>query len=337
MDANKLHQYIDFWPSRIVLSAVELKLFPELGQPVLGAELAQRLNLDERATLLLLNALTALGLLLKSNGSYCVVPELRSALTPGEGCILPAMEHRAVLWRRWSNLSDVVRNGGSTEELYEKDERPIEEVRSFIGAMAVAGRPSAIEAVAALDFDGVGKLLDIGGGPGVYAMEFLKAAPDLQAVILDLPRVCDIARENLAGTEYGARVGFAEGEALTIADDDVLEHSPGGYDMVFTSNLIHSMDEGRVQELLRRCVRWCAPGGRVVVKDFLLDETRTKPPEAAVFAINMLVNNAGRSYTWSEVEHWIRNALQGYSSGSSEIKRIELPDGRSGMVVATRG
>lgn len=337
MDPTELTRLADFWPARIILSAVELNLFPELEQPAQGAELARRLKLDERAALLLLDALTALGMLEKSSGSYSVVPELREALLPGEGCILPSLRHRAVLWHRWSALTGVVRSGTSTEELYEQDQRPLEEVRSFIAAMAVSGRPSAKQVAAALDLDGVDSLLDIGGGPGVYVREFLGAVPGLRATILDLPRVCGIARENVAGTEYADRVEFAEGEALTIGDDAVLKHSPGGYGMVLASNLIHSMDEGRVRELLRRAVRWCAPGGRVVIKDFLLDDTRTSPASAALFSINMLVNNAGRSYAWSEVERWLAEALDGCGAGASELKRIELPDGRSGMVVAQKG
>ncbi|HES57824.1 MAG TPA: methyltransferase domain-containing protein [Firmicutes bacterium] len=337
MDASKLTLLADFWPARIILSAVELELFPKLAQPAQGAELARRLELDERATVLLLDALTALGVLEKSSGSYGIAPGLRNALLPGEDCILPSLRHRAVLWHRWSALTEVVTSGTSTEELYEKDQRPLEEVRSFIAAMAVSGRPSAGQAAAALDLVGVESLLDIGGGPGVYAREFLGTMPGLRVTILDLPRVCDIARENLSGTDYADRVEFAEGEALTIGDDMVLAHSPGGYGMVLASNLIHSMEEERVRELLRRAVRWCAPGGSVVIKDFFLDDTRTSPASAALFSINMLVNNAGRSYAWSEVERWLGEALDGCGVGGGKLQRIELPDGRSGMVVATKG
>ena len=307
-----------------------------VAEPATAAEVATARATDQRATRLLLDALVGLGILELADERYAIVPTLRAALQEGPQSILPMLRHRSDLWKAWSKLSEVVRTGVPALDPYERDERPDGQVQRFIAAMDVAARKSAPGTVAALDQTGATNLLDIGGGPGTYAAAFCKAWPQLRVVILDLPRVCEIARQNLAGTEHQDRVGFVAGEARTVEDEPVLAQSGGaGFDLVFGSNLIHSMDPDQVQVLLGRMASWTKPGGRVVVKDFFLDDPRTAPASAALFAINMLVNTpGGRSYTWSEVERWLAAA----APGSAE--RIELPGGTSGMVVhrlASRG
>jgi hypothetical protein len=117
----------------------------------------------------------------------------------------------------------------------------------------------------------------------------------------------------------------------------VLAASGGdGYEVVFTSNLIHSMDEEQVRVLLARMLAWTRPCGRVVVKDFLLNDEKTEPAQGVVFAINMLVNtHGGRSYSFGEVEDWLTAAARdGGITGSME--RVHLPESNSGMVVLSR-
>ncbi len=73
--------------------------------------------------------------------------------------------------------------------------------------------------------------------------------------------------------------------------------------------------------LLRRCREALAPGGRVVVHEFLLNEAMTSPLPGAIFAINMLVNTtAGRTYTAGEIASWQKRA------GFQEITTIPIED-----------
>jgi predicted O-methyltransferase YrrM len=340
MKLQEVMQLADFWPGRILLTAVELGVFHQMAGAATVEELAIRCQASERGMQRVLDALAAIGILDKASSSgssaatYEVAAELRPYLLPGPQCVVDSIRHRAVLWRNWSKLTEVVRTGQPAVDPYENDERPDEDVRSFIGAMAVGARTHAPLAIAALDLAGVRTVLDIGGGPGVYAAEFCKASPEIRATILDFPRVCEIARENLAGTPYAERVGFVTGEARTVDHEAVMAASGGhGFDLVFSSSLIHSMDPQQVQTLLTRKVGWCAPGGRVVVKDFFMQENRIEPAGGAVFAINMLVNTpGGGTYTWTEGEEWLRGACESQGKTAAAIERIELEDGRSGML-----
>jgi ubiquinone/menaquinone biosynthesis C-methylase UbiE len=204
--------------------------------------------------------------------------------------------------------------------------------------MAVGGKRQADETVARLNLDGVGRVIDIGGGPGIYAAAFAKALPDAEVFVLDQPDVEAIATEFIGDLIATGRVKYISGDALAIDDEKVIGRDGSGkYDIVFMSNLIHAMSPEQVKEVIARSVRWCRPGGRFICKDFFLDDTRTKPPRAALFAINMLVGTpGGNSYTWTEIESWlgkIRNA-EG-KPAVTEGARVVLSDGYSGMIVAT--
>jgi len=338
MNADELIEMVDFWPARIILSAVELELFQHLAAPATVESIAAKVQTNPRATLRLLDALSALGVLDKHDETYEIAPGLKPALLPGPNCILPSFQHRAVLWGSWSKLNDVVRTGLPAVEPYEDDERPDADVQSFIGAMAVGARNTAPATVAALDMSGVQTVLDIGGGPGVYAMVFCKAAPRAAVTILDLPRVCEIARANLAGTAYAGRVGFVAGEVRSVDSGAVLESSGGeGFDLVFMSSLIHSMGPGQIAELFMRALGWTCPGGCVVVKDLFLDDARTSPARAAVFSINMLVNTPeGASYTWRECEEMLVAAASTTGIACATPERIVLGDGVNGMLLLRR-
>jgi len=333
-------QLADFWPGRILLSAVELDIFQALAESATAGEIAAQRQVSERGITRLLNALAALEILDKApagdsgEATYKVTAALRPYLLAGPQNVLASLKHRAVLWRSWSQLTEVVRTGQPAVDPYENDERPDEDVRSFIGAMAVGARAHAPLAIAALDLTGVRTVLDIGGGPGVYAAEFCKASREIRATLLDFPRVCEIARENLAATPYAKRVGFVTGEARTVDHEAVLAASGGqGFDLVFSSSLIHSMSPEQVVMLLKRKVAWCAPEGQVVVKDFFMQENRIEPAMGAVFAINMLVNTpGGGTYTWTEGEHWLRAACEAQGRSAAAVERIELEGGRSGML-----
>jgi len=298
---------------------------------------ARECKADRRAMGMLLDALAALGVIAKADGKYFVPDDHRELLLPGPQCVVPGILHRKNLWDSWSKLTEVVRTGAPAVTPYEEDQRPDEQVKEFIAAMAVSARYEAPKTAELLELGEAKNLLDIGGGPGAYVSAFCKAAEQLHCTVLDFPRVCGIAGQNIAEEPFAGRIGFVEGEARSVSDTVVLAASGGdGYDVVFTSNLIHSMDDDQTRELIGRMVGWTKPGGRTVVKDFLLSDDKTEPAQGVVFAINMLVNTpGGRSYSFSEVEGWLKEAALAKGI-TGQLERVKLPESNSGMVVFTR-
>jgi predicted O-methyltransferase YrrM len=295
--------------SQILLTANRLGLFAALGAgPLSAASLAAKLGTDPRATRILCDALASLSLLDKSEDVYSNGDLAGEFLLPDSPKSRSAMLlHAAKLYERWSKLYDVVRSGQPVPE-EEIDTRLRGDGRDFARAMADVGRLAAESACEVLDLFGVRRLLDVGGGPGVYALAFARAHPQLQAVILDSEETLEVARANIAQQNLEDRVSIRVGDAFV---DDL----GGPYDFIFISNLLHIYSEEENRKLLTRCAKALEPGGRLAVKDFLLDPDRLSPAGGAVFAVNMLVSTeGGDSYTAEEVQQWLEDAGLTYES-----------------------
>jgi cyclopropane fatty-acyl-phospholipid synthase-like methyltransferase len=166
-------------------------------------------------------------------------------------------------------------------------------------------------------------MLDLGGGPGSYAIAFSKTYPYLKAVVFDQDeQALRIAREDIIKERLEDRIHLKKGDFLK----DDIGHD---YDLVLLSSIIHAFGEEENIYLLSKVKKSLKDGGQVVIKDFILDESKTKPVSAATFAINMLVNTKnGRTYSFSEVKGWL-NAL-----GFKEIYNIAL--NRSKLIIGKK-
>lgn len=293
--------------AQILMTGVRLGLFETLGdEPLAADDLARRLGADRRGTRILADALVALGLLAKDGGAYRNVPGGREVLGPGRPASKTAiLEHGARLYERWAGLYDAVTTGSPVPE-ERSDPRLDGGARAFARAMADVGRATAEGAVEALErhgvLDGVARALDVGGGPGLYAIALARARPGLRATVLDRAETLEVARANVETAGLADRVELAAGDALA-------DPLGGPWDLVFTSNFVHIFSPDANRSLVRRAASALAPGGRLVVKDFLLDPDRTTPPGGALFAVNMLVNTEGGDcYTVEEVHGWFREA-----------------------------
>jgi precorrin-6B methylase 2 len=292
-----------FMESRILLSAAELNLFTILEQTPLSAkEVAERIGGNAQAAAVLLDALSAMGLLEKRDGSYqCQPPALQllSELSPHS--ILPMVRHMASLWTRWSRLTDVVKNAAALKDEFDFS-RKAGELRAFIGAMHVAGMPMAKKIAAAVDPAASRALLDVGGGSGTYTIAFLCAVPEMKATLFDLPDVIEMARERLRAE------GLLE-RATLVAGSFYRDELPAGHDLALISAIIHMNSPEQNLDLYRKVFRSLNKGGRILVRDHVMDADRTRPRDGAIFAINMLVGTrGGGTYTYREIEEGLTQA-----------------------------
>ena len=292
-----------FEAAKIFLVANDLELFRRLGSERSAAELAAELGVDCRALQLLMNALTALGLLEQCDGSFRNSP-VADQLLSGSSYRGHIFRHIHHCWESWNDLAGVVRRGGPDlvrESVILHDQE--EWNRDFIRGMDDVTRELAPQVVAQLDIGEARRLLDIGGGPGTYARAFLDLHPQLQQVtIFDLPFALAVATEQLAG--------FARRDAVHLVSGD-FHHDPlgSGFDAIWISQVLHSQDEAGCRRLIGKAIQALNPGGRLFIHEFLLDDSRTQPLTAALFAVHMLVMTAaGRTYSGSEVAGWLRQS-----------------------------
>ena len=303
-----------FMESRILHAAAELNLFTMLYKaPMRASEVAEEIRGDARAVATLLDAVAAMGLLTKEGETYRCESSLLSAGTPDS--VLPMILHMSHLWGRWSHLADIARGIAVKDEFdFSRDDG---ELRSFIGAMHSIGAPLAKQIVSSVNPGRARALLDVGGGSGTYTIAFLRAVPEMKATLFDLPDVIEMARERLNSEGLLDRVTLAAG-------DYNRDELPAGRDLVLLSAIIHSNSLEENLELYRKSFRALVPGGRILIRDHVMEPDRTRPRDGAIFAINMLVGTSGGGcYTYQEIED---SLLQAGFKGVRLIRRGERMD-----------
>ncbi len=312
-----------FMRSRVLLAGVELGVFTLVSQGQrTAAAIAAAAHADPRGVDRLLNALCAMGLLVKRDNQFANSEAAARYLVEGAPEHLGGLRHTAHLYRSWATLTEAVRHGGST--LAPGSGNWSEAGRAaFIAAMHARGRAAAEQTVAALDLTDVARVLDVGGGSGLFSMALARAKPGLRATVFDLPEVVPLTKKYIAQEGMGDRLE-------TFAGDYHTDELPGGCDLILLSAIVHSCSPAENESLLRKCAGAANPGGQVVVSDFLMNADRTAPPDGAFFALNMLVNTAaGDTYTEAEIAGWMTAA------GLSEIARRAAP-GIAGLLVGRK-
>jgi len=308
----------NFMESRMLLSAAELNLFTILNPAPLSAqEVASRIGADPRALTVLLDALSAMGLLVKQSGTYQCVNAASTFLSEdAPNSVLPMILHTVHLWQRWSCLTDVIR-GTPVSKDAAKSSRSPEDLRAFIGAMDVIATPRAHEIVAAVNPGSSKTLLDVGGASGTYTIAFLKAVPEMKATLFDKPEVVEMARERLSKAGMLNRVNLVSG-------DFYQDEFPHGHDLVFVSAIIHQNSLEQNLDLFNKVFRSLNRKGRIIIRDHVMEPDRIHPKDGAIFAVNMLIGTLdGTTYTYEEIKTGLSQA--GFT-GIHLLKRGEHMD-----------
>ncbi len=312
-----------YMESRAALTALEFDIFTAVGAGSTAADVARRISADSRATEMLLNALTAMGLLDKHRGVFRNTPvTARYFAEESKDNARAGLLHVANLWHRWSTLTDCVRTGTAVSR--REGAEPGEDwTENFIAAMHHNAGARAPLVVKAIGTEGVERLLDVGGGSGAYSIAFAKESENVHVTLLDRPSVLPITQRHIQEAGLEARIE-------TRAGDLRHDRFGTGFDLTLVLAICHMLSPEEIQDLMRRCFEALAPQGRLVIQDFILDTDKTAPKQAALFALNMLVGTpAGSTYSWDEYTAWFQAA------GFQEIRQIHLP-GPSSLIVGRR-
>lgn len=284
-----------YWQGCAVQAGVRLKVFTQLGESSFTAEeMAKDIGSDARATGLLLDALAAMGLLKKACAVYENTEFSRKYLVVGTTDYLGhiILHHHHIL-DGWAQLDQAVMGGGKVAK---RSYGEAIERESFLMGMFNLAMMLAPRIAAHFSLSGRRKLLDLGGGPGTYSIHFCLANPELQAVILDRPTTEPFALETVARFNLSERIKFIGG------DFNVDPFTGGTYDVAWLSHILHSNSATACQKCLDKTVAALAPGGLLLVHDFILDDNKDGPEFPALFALNMLVGTeGGRSYSRKEI------------------------------------
>lgn len=298
-----------YWKTCALHAAVSLEIFTLLeGEGLTADEATERLGATVRGVAPLLEALAAMGLLQRYGARYSDAPGVAPLLSKrSPGYLGYMILHHRQLVPSWHRLDEAVRTGAPVRTPASQDEAAREAFLMGMYNNAMAGGP---QVVADIDLTGRRRLLDLGGGPGTYALLFCQTYPGLEAVVFDLPTSREFAEQIIRRFGLEGRVRFEAGDFLA-------DPLPGGCDVAWLSHILHGEGEAACRELVAKTAAALDPGGLLLIHEFILDDGGTGPLHPALFSLNMLVGTAeGRAYREGE----LRAMMEG--AGLHDIRRL---------------
>jgi ubiquinone/menaquinone biosynthesis C-methylase UbiE/DNA-binding transcriptional ArsR family regulator len=310
-------------------AAVRHRVFDALDKgPATVEQLSSETGASRRGLRILLNALVGLELLARDKeGRYALTAESATYLVRGKpdyrgGMLLHTSTQ---LLPKWMQLAEIVRTGKPAIHVNRQDEGAgffqqfVEELFPFgykvVETLAyVLGVPGAQKPV---------RVLDLAAGSGVWGIVLAQKSPQVRVTAVDWPGVIDVTRR------VAQREGVADRFHFVASDLHEVDFGTG-HDIATLGHILHSEGETRSRRLLQKTHSALAPGGTIVIAEWLVNDEHTGPPGGVIFAVNMLVNtDEGDTFSFNEIRRWLEEA------GFRNARTVECP-GPSPLILATK-
>ncbi|HWB98946.1 MAG TPA: class I SAM-dependent methyltransferase [Bryobacteraceae bacterium] len=293
-----------FRRSKTMFTAVSLGIFDHLAETPAGAEeLAGRIGANPDALARLLDACVGLGFLRRDAGIYYNQPVAATYLCRSSPHALTGyiLYSDQVLYRLWTHLDDALREGThrwhqafglDPATLFENFFRDDDAMRTFLRGMHGFGLLSSPKVVAAFDLSRFRCLADLGGATGHLAVAACERYSGLRGIVLDLPRVIEVARDYIQQSAARDRIDL-------VAGDFFADPLPSA-DLYSLGRILHDWSVPKIHRLLTRIYDCLPPGGGLLVAEKLLQEDRSGPVAAHMQSLNMLCCTEGKERTLAE-------------------------------------
>jgi predicted O-methyltransferase YrrM len=306
-----LYRYRDglYAADLITAALVELDLFTWLDRrSATSDEVCAHFDLHARPADVLLTLLVARGYLGRGGDTYHVTAVGREHLTAGSPWYLApyyaALRERPIV----QDFVRVLRTGrpanwGGTRDGHDWHVAMEDEAfaRRFTAAMDCRGLYLGQALAQALDLRGHRRVLDIGGGSGIYACALVAAHSNLTALVLDQAPVDRIATTLVHERGFADRVGV-------MASDFLSDALPDGCDVHLFSNVLHDWDVPEVRRLLASSYASLVPGGLLVIHDAFINADKTGPIPVAEYSALLMHASQGKCYATSEYGYMLEEA-----------------------------
>ncbi|MCD4719071.1 MAG: SAM-dependent methyltransferase [Desulfobacula sp.] len=303
-----------YWKTCTLHTSVKLDIFTAIGSDALFVdEINEKLKMDKRGLFLLLNALSALELLVKKDGKYSNSPPALTFLSKKSRQYIGFMiMHHHHLMESWHKMDKAIIEGRPTRNRssFSDEERR----ESFLMGMFNIGMAVAPELSKKLDLSGCKRLLDFGGGPGTYAIHFCLANPELSASVYDLKTTRPFAEKTIKNFKVSDRVEFISGNYI----EDEFAY-PNSFDAAWLSHILHGEGPEQAQKIIGKAVSALKPKSKIYIHDFILNDNMDGPLFPALFSINMYLGTPkGRAYSEPQISDMLK------AHGIKDIKRLSF-------------
>lgn len=292
-----------FQSAYVFMTANELQIYDQLVKPATAEEVAGNLKLSRKGVERMLNALAGMEIVVKEGARYHLHPDWNKYLAKtGEKSMQKWIALVTSHLPLWQDLPKFVRTGQSIRSIMDTLGNDPEKMESFTDAMHDKAVKATWAIARELPVGEAKHLLDIGGGPGTYSLEWAKLHTHLKATIFDIAPVLKISNK------YIARYGLHN--RVTTKSGDFLKDDLGsGYDLILLANVLQMYDEEQAKNLVHKAAQALDPGGRIIVHGFYTDDNETSPLHDALFNIHMgLLTPGGKAHPVRDKIKWLESA-----------------------------
>ena len=285
------------------MAAVEMGVFDAVGRHgLLEAEAATKLGLKPRPARGLFDTCVAVGLLARDGDRIRSTPGAAKYLaSDSEYSFRNYVLDERWCWPAWGRLEEALRN--DAPPLPQDDDGyhvfPEEFLLDFLHGHSLAMGDVLAKAIS---LDGVGQIMDIGGGSGAVSIALCRANPSMHAVVVDRDAVLAKTVEHVAKAGLSGRIRTHPANVFT-------DELPTSCDGAVIANVLHDFSPERAGEILSRVAAALPAGGKLVVMEIAPDDDRSGPVLPAVFTVTMIVNTEGGvAHTRAELKAMIEAA-----------------------------
>lgn len=315
-------------PTLIIASAVNHRVFDLLDAgPQTVRQIAQKTGASERGLTAILNALVGFQFLSRRGERYALTPESSAFLVSTKPAFLGAIYRHmsSQIIPNWLHLDKVVRSGKPATAV-NSQKTGAAFFAEFVEALFPMGYPAAKalgEHLKVAKSKKPIRVLDLAAGSGVWGIALAQESPLVHISAVDWPPVLKVTRK------VARRCGVAD-RLSTIPGDILKVDFSSGHNVATLGHILHSEGRERSRQLLRKVFKALEPGGTIVIAEFVTNDDRTGPPNALIFAVNMLVaTEAGDTFTFKEMSDWLREA------GFEKPRKLNV-GGPSPLILATK-
>jgi ubiquinone/menaquinone biosynthesis C-methylase UbiE len=314
----------------MIEAALEHRVFDLLDAgPKSVEDLSAQTGASARGLRAIMNALVSFQLLAKdAQQRYALTPESAAFLVSGkpgfQGGIFKHISDQ--LLPKWMQLRQIVRTGRPATAVNQEGEGAafFQQFVEDIFPMSYPAARALGEALGLAQANAPVRVLDLAAGSGVWGIALAQRSPHVTVTAVDWPGVLPATRRITARLGVADRFQMVPGDLLT-ADFG------SGHHIATLGHILHSEGEQRSLQLLKKTFAALAPGGTIAVAEFLANDDRTGPPNAMIFAVNMLVNTEhGDTFTFPQISRWLTDA------GFTHLRQLQAP-GPSPLILATKG
>ena len=303
----------DIWMSMYHLSiltvADELALFVHLINGHLSLiELAESLHLSCRSIEILVEPLVCFGLLHKNNNKFELTSTSRAYLLPESpfywGAIFEAQrkreEHKKIIEAIRAGSNQLHFEGKAFTDMWKEGSITPEAASNFTKKMHATVLAPAVGAINSGIFKSTKRLLDVGGGSGCFSIAFIQEYPESEAMVFELPAVCDETKKYIAESNLLDKIAIHPGSFFNE------ENWPIGFDGVLLSQIVHDWPLEYCKEILKNAYNSMRPGAKIYIHEMLLNDDKISPLTTACFDLLMFINHKSQQFTKNELSDLLK-------------------------------